>query len=46
MRDSRDLAILVQADVLVIDRVVVFRQCVDHNLVHRAVLLVRDPDAL
>src|SRR5438874_4933960 len=46
VRDARDLAVLVHADVLVVDRVVVFRQRVDHHLVHHAVPLVIDADAL
>src|SRR5262249_40513532 len=46
VRDARDLAVLIHADVLVVDRVVVFRQRVDHHLIHYAVTLVIDADAL
>jgi hypothetical protein len=46
LRDARDLAILVHADVLVVDLGVVFVQRVDHHLVDHAVALVVDADAL
>src|SRR5262245_10770308 len=46
VRHARDLPVLVHADVLVADRVVVFRQRVDHDLVEHAVPLVIDADAL
>src|SRR6188474_2017432 len=43
---ARDLAVLVHADVLVVDRVVVVRQRVDHHLRQHTVALVQDADAL
>src|SRR5262245_24549351 len=46
VRDARDLAVLVHADVLVADRVVVLGQRVDHDLIDEAVALVVDADAL
>ena len=46
MGDARDLAVLVHADVLVVNRVVVIRQRVDHDLLQHTVALVVDSDAL
>src|SRR6185436_18019892 len=46
MGDARDLAVLVHADVLVVDRVVVVRQRVDHDLLQDTIALVVDADAL
>src|SRR6185295_9696684 len=44
--DARDLPVLVHADVLVVDRVVVVGQRIDHDLLQHAVALVVNADTL